>query len=187
MRKLNGYGRIKNPDKLKGKALRKALKKGKLISTERETKTSETYTGIIQGTSYYLYEHHLHSRQGEDRIPYMEWKSLIREIFKEVGKAITANDAGIYVENFGYFGVVKFPNKNRKKNVFSSTRRLSFHLRYNITFFPIVKGRDYRKWSMDGGFNQAIVEALDKEVSRGKDYRLNYNLYSNFYGFKNKR
>ena len=132
----------------------------------------------------------LHSKQ-KRKMPLYSCSMLINCFFKEVKMLLLENEAGVFLEGFGYFCFMKSPVRKIKKFV---TAKAVFYGRYIYAmgapykpiFISIRKDGKLRDFTMDRGFNRGITNSGKYRASvKGKKYKMIFTILQNLYGREN--
>lgn len=113
---------------------------------------------------------------------------LFKLFLKELRLQILNNERGVFIENFGYFGVIKSPTNTRTEKTPISQKGLeATGDRYRPIFLPLRKSGSLSCFTLDKGFHQSVYRGLTYRLSKGKDYKFCYTILHNLYGRENNK
>lgn len=116
---------------------------------------------------------------------------LMRECLKEIKKRMLENESGVFIENFGYFCMMRHPERKiRKFHINGYTYKGKYlptmGCMYSPVFMPIRKDSSLHQWTMDKAFNQKLINSLKYRLrQKGKKYRMSFTILNNLYGREN--
>lgn len=114
----------------------------------------------------------------------MGFVRIMKLFFKALKKAICDNEAGVFIEKFGYFCVMHSPQRRVKEyGTFIGKYIHSLGIRHTPVFIPIRKDSAMRHWCLE--FPVAIQKRVDRRVAKGRKYECIYSVLQNLYGREN--
>jgi hypothetical protein len=137
---------------------------------------------IINYKAYQYYINNSKLANREDISDYVEHGKIISEFYRIAGEKIVEASGGLFIENFGYFGIIQEMKKKpamdrRTGNLFLNPK--TDNIIYNIAFVPIDKTNIFRPWVFDYAFIKPIKKALCKQLKSGMIYSFNASLFFN--------
>lgn len=137
----------------------------------KDTEGFANLISVVSKPSYTIYkDNHLRSK-----ITYKEFGELIREYFKTAHTHIKENDAGVFIERLGYFGVFECPKKTLSKTFLRLGRKNHF-----VMFVPIRGDRSLSTFIIDKAF--IAPKSIYYRLSKGKLYKNALPLLISFFG-----
>jgi hypothetical protein len=98
------------------------------------------------------------------------------------------NERGVFIENFGYFGIIKSPiNTRTRKTPISPKGLQATGDRYKPIFLSVRKGGGLNYFTLDKGFHPSLYTGIAYRLKQGKDYKFSYTLLHNLYGRENNK
>ena len=132
----------------------------------KEAKKKGYADGIeITGREFYDF-YRQHRRR---TVPWLKdhtlFKRTVGAMFSEIGDMMIEADGGVYLEGFGYFGVIMSPKKTRKRlNILSAFKDKYEYIkkkhRYSPYFFGDIGVRNFREWSMSSSFTLLFLKKI---------------------------
>jgi hypothetical protein len=120
-------------------------------------------------------------------------RKILRFMFKTISSRIVTNDGGVYIRNFGYFCVMRHPQKKIYTTSFKKDKVVKYHnfhsggFAYSPIFIPIRKDVSLREWSFYRSFYPYnITRKMSKNLKDGKQYKMNFSLIYNMNANRNK-
>lgn len=119
-------------------------------------------------------------------------KEAVHKIFnlflKELRLQMLNNERGVFIENFGYFGVIKSPINTRTSRTPISPKGLeATGDRYKPIFLPIRKSTTIGCFTLDKGFHPSLYTGIRNRLQKNKDYKFCYTILHNIYGRENNK
>lgn len=113
---------------------------------------------------------------------------LFKLFLKELRLQMLNNERGVFIENFGYFGVIKSPiNTRTEKTPISQKGLEATGDRYKPIFLPIIKNTNLNCFTLDKGFNESLYRGINYRLTKGKEYKFCYTILHNLYGRENNK
>jgi len=111
----------------------------------------------------------------KDLFEYIEYKKLIRALWKEVGELMLEDEEGVFIKGVGYFAIVKAPYLISNASNFHY-KDILLREQYNPTIVTDIYSRSpLKNFTADYSFNKWFKDKLSKKISSGKKYRFEYN------------
>lgn len=96
------------------------------------------------------------------------------------------NERGVFIENFGYFAIIRSPINTRSiKTPFPKKDIRTAGERYRPIFLPIRKASDLNQYTMDKAFCQSVYSGIETRLEKNKEWKFTYTLLHNLYGREN--
>lgn len=115
-------------------------------------------------------------------------RTILKHTLKLIAKRTVYNEAGVFIKNFGYFCIVRYPSRkivegfvgaNKKKYMNFQTKGFP----HSITFIPIRKDRALKEWVMERAFHRYNTTRIMSELLKeGKRYKMAFSLLHNLFG-----
>lgn len=102
--------------------------------------------------------------------------ALYREFFKEIKNELIKRDAGVFIEDFGYFFIWKMPRKmvykyfTKEEGLVEDYNHHSDNFKYSLQFYPCKK--NFKYWSMDNSFRKDLKKEVSIQIKNGKKYKM---------------
>lgn len=118
---------------------------------------------------------------------------LMRESLKVIKERLLENEAGVFIDNFGYFCMMRHPERKIRKfningNVFKGKYVNTMGCMYSPVFLPIRKDSLMNQWTMDKAFNRKLIQSLKYRIrKKGVRYKMYLTLMNNIYGRENSK
>ena len=129
-----------------------------------------------------VYKHYKLFRKIKGYTEYLDWKRDINKFLVTLKKHIIENESGVFIENFGYFFIMRHPKVKSKlgfANINGEGRR------YTPMFAPIRKDSLLNTWCIDHGVFNDLHQQVQKKVAQGYRYQMAYSLLYSIYANKN--
>jgi len=105
---------------------------------------------------------------------------------KELRLQMLNNERGVFIENFGYFGILRSPINTRTENTpFPKKSIQTAGERHRPIFLPIRKSSDMNLYSMDKAFHPSVYRGIENRAYKDKEWKFTYTLLHNLYGRDN--
>lgn len=114
--------------------------------------------------------------------------SIIYQTLKTIGERTVRNEAGVFIKNFGYFCVVRYPQRRIMEGFVQGKKKkyMNFQTKgypHSITFISIRKDNLLKEWVMERAFHKYHTTRIMSELLKeGKKYKMNFSLLYNLYG-----
>lgn len=142
----------------------------------------EKIVSIIDHKAYRFYLDHSKIANREDVKHYVEHGKILAQAYEIIGEKIVESEGGIFIEGFGYFGVVQ-ASKGMYRDAPHLQKKLNpatDNIIYRIGFVPISKNNNLKPWVFDSSYYKSIKQGLKKALKSGKKYSFNASLFFNF-------
>ena len=138
-----------------------------------------------------LLEHLKQKHQGDKRsITQKRVNTILKHTMKTIAKRTAYNEGGVFIKNFGYFCIIRYPKPAIAKSFFGKERWLNFHTggyAYSPVFIPIRKDLKLKEWVMERAFHPYNLTRIMSELLReGKRYKMAFSLLYNLFAHRNK-
>jgi hypothetical protein len=114
--------------------------------------------------------------------------SIIYQTLKTIGERTVRNEAGVFIKDFGYFCVVRYPQRRIMEGFVQGRKKKYMNFQTNgfphsITFISIRKDNLLKEWVMERAFHKYHTTRIMSELLKeGKKYKMNFSLLYNLYG-----
>lgn len=118
---------------------------------------------------------------------------LMRECLKEIKKRMLENESGVFIENFGYFCIMRHPERKIRNfyidgYVCKGKYLPTMGCMFSPVFIPIRKDSSMQQWIMDKAFDRKVISNLKYKLrTKGKKYRISFTILNNLYGRENAK
>jgi nucleoid DNA-binding protein len=129
-----------------------------------------------------VFKYYKLNRKNKFHITREEWKKIIMPFLKVMQKDIVENEAGVFIDNFGYFFIMRHTNRISKRVKFNKIHGEG--RRYTPSFAPIRKDNILNTWTMDFGFSSILTNKVNNKIDQGEKYKMAYSLLASLYGRK---
>lgn len=148
---------------------------GRTKSLENEKSFS-----IIDHKAYQYYLDNSKIANREDIKHYVEHGKILSELYSIIGEKIVEASGGIFIDNFGYFGIIQ-AQKGRLYETYheKKTNPATDNIIYKIGFVPISKNNNLKPWVFDSSFVKSVKQNLKNALRSGKKYSFNASLFFN--------
>ena len=135
---------------------------------------------IIDHKAYRFYLDNSKIETRKDIKHYVEHGKILAELYNIIGEKIVESEGGVYINGFGYFGVVQ-AQKGRTYKVYGEKKLnpATENIIYKIGFVPISKNNNLKPWVFDSSYYKSIKQNLKKALRSGKKYSFNASLFFN--------
>lgn len=145
--------------------------------TAKLTEDRESFS-MIDHKAYVFYKNKSNLNSRELVAHYVEYGKLISAFYKIVIKNIAETKGGVFINNFGYFGVLKY---NKKSSMYfdQENKRYSINTDDNfwISFIPISKNNKRRVFLFDLSFSKNLKKLVSANLTKGYRYVFNASLF----------
>lgn len=113
---------------------------------------------------------------------------IIYKTLQTIAERTVRNEAGVFVKNFGYFCIVRYPQRRIMEGFVQGRRKkyMNFQTKgfpHSITFIPIRKDTLLKEWVMERAFHKYYTTRIMSQLlSEGKRYKMNFSLLHNLHG-----
>lgn len=127
------------------------------------------------------------------KIPKQKLFFLMRECLKVVKERLLENESGVFIDNFGYFCIMRHPERKIRNFYFGGYKFKGKYIPtsgciYSPVFLPIRKDSSMHQWTMDKAFDKRVISSLKyRLVKKGKKYRMSLIVLNNLYGRENSK
>ena len=163
-------------------------KKGELNSVVPKLIPSDNVVNKISILDNRFHQNYKDFKYGNGRpLGYLRWKNIVNTFFTVVSDKIIDSQSGVYLEDLGYFGVMKYPKvPDHALNMMNTYKSMEGGVIYKITFLPIRKDSKFDMWTFESGIARTLERRVyDKVYSRHK-YKFIYTLLHGMYSRKVK-
>jgi len=172
---------------------KKKEKKKTLNDKENLYSEKQSFVNTVELTDNpRLLEHLKQKHQGDNRkLTQKKVNIILKHTMKTIARRIAYNEGGVFIKNFGYFCVIRYP-KPRITEFFYGTQStkkkwVNFHTGgypFSPTFIPIRKDNKLKEWVMERAFHHYnVIRIMSQLLREGKRYKMTfsllYNLFSN--------
>lgn len=133
------------------------------------------------------YKYYSNNTKEKNKLSQVNLHKIFELFLKELRLQMLNNEAGVLVENFGYFGVVKSPKRViTEKTPFPTKDIKTAGTRHIPIFIPIRKMGTLQVFTMDKSFHPSLYNGVKNRIKKHKKYKLAFTLLHNIYGRENK-
>ena len=161
--------------------IKKNLKPTRKIPPFEFLETNKAYNcqKLISERSYKFYT----NKVGTDKLGIRTFHKLAEMFLKELRLQMLNNERGVFIQNFGYFGVIKSPKKFKTKIIRVPTEDIkTIGDMYRPIFLPIQKRGSLKEFTMDKGFDLSVYRGINNRLRKNKKYKFVYTVLHNLYG-----
>lgn len=111
---------------------------------------------------------------------YVEYSKVMTLFYNIASEKLVDSKGGLYLENFGYFGFLKYfgnYKKYMKHYVGDKIKLKTEEDIYYTTFIPISKNRKLMMYNMDSSFTDNFKARLIEKLNQGYHYMFNASLF----------
>lgn len=168
--------------------LRKRQEKGKKISTKSSpTIDKKPYVNTIDIANNPKLLEFIKNQTKIDKRKFSKKRveQVINSTLKLIAKRTVYNEGGVFIKNFGYFCVVRYPQRRIVESFCGNTKKkwMNFHTNgfpHSATFIPIRKDSKLKEWVMERAFHTYnTTRIMSKLLQEGKRYKLNFSVLHN--------
>jgi nucleoid DNA-binding protein len=119
-------------------------------------------------------------------------EKIINSTLKLIAKRMVYNEGGVFIKDFGYFCVVRYPKRTIVESFCGSIKKKWMNFQTNgyphsATFIPIRKDTKLKEWAMERAFHTYnVTRIMSKLLMEGKRYKMNFSLLYNMNSNRNK-
>lgn len=157
-----------------------------------KTQESPLRKRMISKKYYYYYCHKKASIKNKKtkRVSELNWRKAMIGIFSEIAERMVENRSGVFMENWGYFGMLKYPRV--PESIMDTmphkiVNPVDGGVLYMPTFIPIRKDTKLDGWVFGRNFSRSIVKGLTEKLYEGHKYTFSYSLMRAMYGYKKNK
>jgi hypothetical protein len=148
-----------------------------------DTQKSHNCQKLCSGRSYKYYRSK--SKQ-KKRLSEVTLHKVFNMFLKELRLQMLNNEMGVFIENFGYFGIIRSPiNTRTEKTPFPKKNIRTAGERYRPIFLPIRKASDMNLYVMDKSFHPSVYKGIENRLYKDREWKFAYTLLHNLYGRDN--
>ena len=116
------------------------------------------------------YKFYTNRTKQENKLGKYSFQKIFNLFLKELRLQMLNNERGVFIENFGYFGIIKSPTNTRTEKTPISQKGLEeTGARYRPIFLPIRKLGSLNCFTLDKGFHPSVYSGIEYRLSKGKD------------------
>ena len=145
--------------------------------TKSLTSSNESFS-MVDHKAYVFYKNNSKLANRQLVAHYVEYGKLISTFYKIVIKNISNTKGGVFIDNFGYFGVLRY-NKKAKivYNLKTKKRGINTEENFWISFIPISKNNKRRLFLFDLSFSKNLRKLVSNNLTKGYRYKFNASLF----------
>lgn len=137
---------------------------------------------LIDHKAYCFYRDNSELCNRRDVAHYVEYGKLIGEFYKIVGDELVNAKGGVYIKNFGYFGIMRYIKPSKRALVRDSEGVPKTKLNilddwFFTSFIPISKNNKLRLYSLDLSYFKTFRKKLTEKLRKGYLYYFNASLF----------
>lgn len=139
---------------------------------------------VIDYNAFKFYRENSKKRDTKNTPNYVEHGKILSRYYAKIGEKIVESDAGVFIENLGYFsGIVdtikdytSYPNQDK-----IMLNRNTSGYKFFLIFVPIAKDISLKEWVADGNFSTKIKKSFSKALKEGKKFKFNPSYFISKY------
>ena len=139
---------------------------------------------VIDYKAFKFYRENSKKRDINNTKNYVEHGKILSKYYSKIGEKIVESEAGVFIENFGYFsGIVdtikdytSYPNQDK-----IILNRNTSGYKFFLIFIPIAKDIILKEWVADGNFSTKIKKSFSEALKKGKKFKFNPSYFINKY------
>lgn len=114
-------------------------------------------------------------------------KTILKHTLKLIAKRTVYNEAGVFIKNFGYFCIVRYPHKKIVEGFVGKDKKkyMNFQTKgfpHSITFIAVRKDNALKEWAMERAFHRYNTTRIMSELLKeGKRYKMAFSLLHNLF------
>ena len=153
------------------------MKNSYFKSNKRKLTSEGESFSMIDHKAYVYYRESSELANRELVAHYVEYGKLISEFYEIVSDEIADSKGGVFIENFGYFGLMKHNKPRKIKRNKEGEKVLDLDDNFFIAFVPISKNNKRRMYTFDLGFSKKCRNKIKKRLREGYRYLFNASLF----------
>lgn len=174
---------------IKDSALKKVWPRSKKMCPEKpsrklpevEFNEESGYTKTESIYSDRAYKFYMNRSKDGKRLTKHALFRTFKYVLREIRRRMVHSEAGVFIENFGYFFVARRPFRSFYMGI---NRINKMGQSFMPMFLPIRKDTALNMWTMDRGFLHSLRERINDKANAGKRYKMVYSVLKNLYGRK---
>lgn len=132
----------------------------------------------------YRYYRDFNYKKGE-LLTMIQWNKVITTIFKNIAEGIIENTSGVYMDKWGYFGILKYPQVPESVYLLDGALKMyEGGVIYRPVFLPIRTDRKLAPWTFNGTFSRKMLNQIYDKVYQNHKYKFSYSPLRAVYGIK---
>lgn len=140
-------------------------------------------TSMIDHKAYVWYRNNSKLVSRADVADFVEYGKIMTAFYKIVAKEIAETKGGVFIDNFGYFGVLKYLKPSYTTMDFALGERVMVTGdKFWLGFVPISKNNKRKLFTFDLSFSKILTKQLSNNLSKGYRYMFNASMF--FYKLK---
>lgn len=144
---------------------------------------------ITSKGAFNYYKDNAKFRNKENTYRLTDYSKIVRSFYDKIARDLVANEAGVFIKNFGYFTVLRHPTKYvgfKYPNGKSYFNPKTDNYIYSPVFFGVAKAKPLLNfWVMDRAFSRSKVkEPLSEALKQGTKYKTLVSTLSSLYLLK---
>lgn len=143
-------------------------------------------TSVINYESFKYYRDKSKNRTEENTPNYVAHGKILSKFYSKIGEKITVSEAGVFIENLGYFsGITDTLKRYTSYNKGSlMLNRATSGYKFFLIFIPISKDDSLREWVADNSFSRKVKKEFSKALKKGVKFKFNPYFFINKYKIK---
>lgn len=119
-------------------------------------------------------------------------RTILKHTLKTIAKRTAYNEAGVFIKNFGYFCIIRYPHKKIVEGFVGKDKKkyMNFQTKgfpHSMTFIPIRKDNALKEWVMERAFHRYNTTRIMSELLKeGKRYKMAFSLLHNLFANRTK-
>ena len=149
---------------------------------------NEGKVSITSKKAFIHYKENAKFRNKENTYRLTDYSKIVRSFYTKIARDLVDNESGVFIKNFGYFTILRHPQKkpikyNDGKTYFNPK---TDNYVYSPCFFGVAKAKPLlHLWVMDRAFSRTHVkQKLHKALISGKKYKTLVSTLSSLYLLK---
>jgi hypothetical protein len=150
-----------------------------------QSSNSHNCQSIQSQRAYKFYK--IKSKQ-KSKLSEVTFNKICELFLKELRLQMLNNERGVFIENFGYFGIIKAPTKTINNLTPVPTKDINtMGDRYRPIFLPIRKDGHLNGFIMDKAFLPSFYSGITSRLGKDRKYKFSFTLLHNLYGRENNK
>lgn len=132
------------------------------------------------------YKYYRNNSKSKKKLSEITVHKVFKMFLKELRLQMLNNEMGVFIENFGYFGIIRSPiNTRSERTPFPKKNIRTAGERYRPIFLPIRKQGDIKTFVMDKAFDKSVYHGIETRLAKDREWKFTYTLLHNLYGREN--
>jgi hypothetical protein len=135
---------------------------------------------VSDHAAYVWYRENSEHCNRKDVENWIDYRKTIRSFYEIASDMLVNSKGGMYIDNFGYFGFMKYRGNFTRTNFFKpaqSSKLLTADDIYYTVFIPISKNKRALTYLFDRAYKKVFLNKLTKKLKEGYHYMFNASLF----------